>query len=195
MKKLSDIATISPGYSIKSAVTHDPEGTHQVIMGKHLCPGEPYYYEPGHELRVNLGQLDDKYLLTPGDILFVSRGFTNFPAVLKKFPQPAVAPGSFYVIRAKQDVMPDYLAWAMCQEPFQHQLKDIRVGSGTLMVNRRGLVDLTVPVPPIEMQHKIVRLGELMQHERNIRQEIQEETDRLHMAIGRNIINSMTDSK
>lgn len=195
MKKLSEIADVTPGYSIKGAVAHDPDGTHQVIMGKHVSPGEPYYYQPEHELRISLDRLPDKYLLAPGDILFMSRGFSNYPVVLKEFPQPAVAPGSFYVIRAKQDVLADYIAWAMCQDPFQTQLKDIRAGSGTMMVSRIGLDDLSVPLPPLDLQKKIVHLDELMRRERGLRCELLEETERLQMALGRKIILSMKNSK
>lgn len=193
--KLSDIAHIEPGFSAKGAIAHDPDGTHQVIMGKHLSPGEPYYYVPEHELRINQGKLADKHLLESGDILFTSRGTSNFPVVLKKFPQPAIAPSTFYVIRTMQDVLPDYLAWVMCQDPFQTQLNDIRAGSGTLMVARNGLEDLTIPLPPLAIQKKIVRLGELMQRERKLRRDMLEETERLQMALGRKILLSMTDSK
>ena len=193
--KLSEIAHIESGFSAKGAIGHEPDGTHQVIMGKHLNPGEPYHYESEHELRMSPGRLADKYLLAPDDILFTSRGTSNFPVVLKDFPQPAIAPSTFYVIRTKQTVLPDYLAWAMCQDPFQLQLKDIRVGSGTLMVSRTGLDDLTIPLPPLEMQEKIVRLGELMQRERKLRRDLLDETERLQMALGRKILQSITDSQ
>lgn len=193
--KISDIARIEPGFSTKGAVDHDPDGTHQVIMGKHLVPGEPYYYVPEHELRISLGRPVDKYLLEPGDILFMSRGGSNFPVVLKEIPQPAIAPATFCVVRAGQGVDPDYLAWVMCQDPFQEQLRNIRVGSGTLMISKNGLQDLTVPVPPIETQKKIGRLSELMQRERKLRRELREETGRLQMALGRKILLSITDAK
>ena len=193
--KISDIARIEPGFSTKGAISHDPDGTHQVIMGKHLVPGEPYYYVPEHELLISLDRPVDKYLLEPGDILFMSRGGSNYPVVLKEIPQPAIAPSTFCVVRASQGVDPDFLAWVMCQDPFQEQLRNIRVGSGTLMISKNGLENLMVPVPPLEMQKKIARLSELMQRERKLRRELREETGRLQMALGRKILLSITDSK
>lgn len=193
--KISDIARIEPGFSTKGAIVHDPEGTYQVVMGKHLVPGEPYIYISEHELRISLDRPVDKYLLEPGDILFMSRGGSNYPVVLKEIPQPAIAPATFCVIRAKQDVDPDYLAWVMCQDPFQEQLRNIRVGSGTLMISKSGLEKLTVPVPPLEMQKKIARLSELMQRERRLRRELLQEADLLQMALGRKILLSITDAK
>lgn len=193
--KISDVARIEPGFSTKGAVVHDPDGTHQVIMGKHLVPGEPYYYEPEHELRISLDRPVDKYLLEPGDILFMSRGVSSYPVVLKEIPQPAIAPATFCAIRTKQGVDPDYLAWVMCQDPFQEQLRNIRTGSGTLMFSKSGLEYLTVPVPPLETQKKIARFSELMQRERKLRRELRVEAERLQMALGRKILLSITDSK
>ena len=110
---LSQCAEVASGYSTKGAIEHDPDGTHQVIMAKHLVAGEAYRYVADHELRIVPQGKVDRYLLRPGDLLFMSRGANNYTVLLDTFPQPAIAPSTFYVLRPRQGVDPTYLLWCL----------------------------------------------------------------------------------
>ena len=52
MTRIADCAEVLPGYALKARAEHEPEGTHQVILGKHLTEGLSYRYSHEHELRI-----------------------------------------------------------------------------------------------------------------------------------------------
>ena len=156
---LKECAEVLPGFSTKGALVHDPAGTHQVIVAKHITAGKPYRFIEAHELRIRPERTVDKYLLNPGDILFMSRGVGNYSVLLEKFPQPAIAPSTFYLLKPKENIYPAYLSWCLNQRPFQAQLKTIRTGAGTPMIPRKEFVGIRIYLPSLEVQKKIASLG------------------------------------
>jgi len=189
--KITAVASIESGFSPTGVIADEIDGTHQVVMAKHLTAGEPYQYQEEHRLRVTPLRAIDRYLVHPGDILMTSRGAWNYPVVIETIPRPAIAPASLYIIRPVDSMDPNYLVWAMQQEQFQCQLNEIRVGSGRPMILRTGLEELSIPLPCLATQKKIVALAALMRRERQIRKELSDETERLQSAIGRQITNSL----
>lgn len=192
---LIQCAEVAPGYSTKGAVLHHPDGTHQVIMAKHLVVGEPYRYEPDHELRIHPRGNVEKYLLEPGDILFMSRGAVNYAVLLETFPRPAIAPSTFYILRPRQGVDPAYLVWCLGQQSVLNYIGEIRTGAGMPMIPRPEFSATPIPLPPLEIQQRIVRLATLQGREKALRRELLEETDRLHRLVGQSIFNHLTTEK
>ena len=90
---LKECAEVLPGFSTKGALVHNPAGTHQVIIAKHITSGKPYRFIEAHKLCITPGKGIDRYLLNPGYIVFMSRGSGNYSGLLEEFPQPAIARG------------------------------------------------------------------------------------------------------
>jgi len=172
-------ASVQPGYSVKTEVIHEPEGTHQVIIAKHLIENEPYTYHPDHKLRISPTRPTESYLLNPDDILFMSRGMKNIATQLLSFPQPAIAPSTFFVLRPKRNIYPPFLAWIINQEPVQAELSELRTGAGTPMVPRKEFAEIVIPVPPINVQKKIVEMDNLMRKEQSLLQKLSEKRKKL----------------
>jgi len=189
---LSQCATVTPGYSTKGAVVHDLDGTHQVIMAKHLTVGEPYRYFPDHELRVVPHGRIDNYLLRPGDILFMSRGATNYAVLLEAFPQPAIAPSTFYLLRPREGVDPAYLVWCLGQQPVLNCLAEIRTGAGMPMIPRPEFAATPIPLPPLDIQRTIARLAASQAREKTLRRQLLEETETQQRVLGQAIFQHLT---
>ena len=102
--RIKDCADVHPGFSIKTKVVHESKGTHQVIIAKHLTEDAPYNYQHEQELRITPARPTENYLLKPDDILFMSRGARNVATLLLSFPQPAIAPSTFYILRSKKNI-------------------------------------------------------------------------------------------
>ena len=175
---------VQPGFSVKGAVTHEVDGTHQVIMSKHLTPGEPYRYDEEHELRITPARSVENYRLEPGDILFMSRGIGNYAVLLEDIPNDSIASLTFYILRAKQEIDPRYLAWCINQQPFQAQLSGVRTGAGTPMIPRKMFAEMCIPLPPLEEQQKIARLGNLLGQEQRLLRQLQEATQLRQRLLG-----------
>ncbi|MEJ7809742.1 MAG: hypothetical protein WKG32_04915 [Gemmatimonadaceae bacterium] len=175
---VSDIAQVLPGFSTGKTFAHDPAGTHQVVLSRHLTPGLPYLYRPEDEFRIDPGRAARRYELRPGDVLFMSRGTRNVASWIERVPEPAVAPVSFYILRPTERVSPAYLTWYLNQPTAQRELAQIRTGATTPIVQRAAFAELCVSVPDAAAQQRIGELGEMMARERLL-------LDRLADAVGR----------
>ncbi len=196
LTRIADCAEVLPGYALKARAEHEPEGTHQVIMGKHLAQhidqGLLYRYLPEHELRITPRGSLEKYRVREGDVLFVSRGSHNCAAVVESVPDPTVASATFYILRPRNGIDSAYLAWCLNQPPTQARIAQVRTGAGTPIIQRRIFAELTLPVPPLDHQRKLAELAKLMTKERILRQALVQQTDRLHRALGEKLLQQMT---
>ncbi len=193
--QISDCAKVLPGFSFKSMVVHAPDGSHQIIVPKHLKEGEPYRFISDHVLRMTPDRSVEKYLLSPGDILFMSRGTGNYSVLLEDFPQPAIAPSTFHILKAKPDVSPGYLVWCLGQKSVTTRLNEIRTHAGTPMVPREGLGAITIPLPPRDKQELIASMAGLQARERRLKRQLMDETSRLQQVIGQRLWNSFEASR
>ena len=188
---IKSCADVLPGFSLKTSITHDPEGTHQVILARHLPDSGPYEYRRDHELRIVPERSPEKYLVSGGDILFVSRGTYNRAVLLAAVPNPTLATASFYIIKPREMVEPGYMAWCLNQEPLQLKIAEIRTGSGTPLVPRAGFSQIRIPLPPVEEQRRKTEIGELMVKEKALANIILQKIELKHRLLGKKIIDSL----
>lgn len=185
IRRLGDIAEILPGYSTGKALVPDPDGTHQVVLSKHLTPGLPYTYSADDAFRIRPSSAGarispepqwrniSRYELRRGDVLFMSRGTRNVATVIETVPARSVAPVSFFIIRLREpDLLtrnespdPAYLTWYLNAPRAQNEIANIRTGAGTPIVQRSAFSDLKVPLPDVFAQRQIGALGESMVRE------------------------------
>ena len=169
---LGDIAEVLPGFSTGGALVHDPNGTHQVILSRHLTAGAPYIYGSADEMRITPARPTDRYNLRPGDVLIMSRGTRNVASWIEQVPDPSITTVSFYVIRPAGQLEPSYLTWCLNSPTAQRHIADARTGAGTPLVQREAFALLPIPVPTIETQRQIGSLGLLMVQEQQLRQRL-----------------------
>jgi len=193
--RIEDCADVRPGFSAKSAIENDPKGTLQVITAQHIAKGEVYRYNKDHSLLIIPPKFYEKYLVTAGDILFMSRGINNHAALIESVPDPTIAPLSFFIMRPRQNVLSEYLVWYLNQDMMKGKLNEIRSGAGTPMISSREFRDLSIPLPPLATQKKIAGLWRLQMHEKQLLQQLANETDRLNQAIGRALFLNSNHSK
>lgn len=186
---IGEVAEVLPGYALKGRVEPDAAGRYQLIQGKHLTPGEPYRFEPSHEVRITPQGNVERYRVVPGDVLFASRGTANYAVEIQDVPHETIAPATFYILRPRNDFVshchPSYLAWVLEQAPIQAQITQLRTGAATPIVPREDLKAVTLPLPPPEEQARIAHLARLMQLERQLLRHRHAATEHYHQAIGR----------
>jgi len=183
--RIEDCADVRPGFSAKSAIENDPKGTLQVITAQHIAKGEVYSFNKDHSLLIVPPKFYEKYLVMAGDILFMSRGISNHAVLIESVPDPTIAPLSFFIMRPKRNVLPEYLVLYLNQDMMKGKLNEIRSGAGTPMISSKEFRALFIPLPPLVTQKKIAALWRLQMHEKQLLQQLANETDRLNQAIGR----------
>lgn len=193
LRTIGDIAEVLPGFSTGSAVSHDSAGTHQLIQIRHLDAGMPYHYRDRDAFRLNPGRNVDRFLLQRGDVLFMSRGTRNVASWLESIPAATLASTSFYVVRPGAGVDPGYLTWYFNQPGMQRKIAEIRTGAAAPIVQRHGLLDLEIPVPPLKTQQRIGALGMLMTREQQLLLELERRTESLHAQTSQQIARSLGD--
>jgi len=184
-------AEVLPGFSIKTAVVHDPNGTHQIILAKHLPDSGPYRYKKEHEIRINPERPVERYLVSPGDVIFISRGSLNRAVLLESIPDPSLASASFYILKLKKGVAPGYIAWCLNQDFVQVKVAEIRTGAGTPLVPRIDFSNIPIVLPSLGTQRKIAEISSLMAHEKMLANRMRQEIERKHRLLGRKIIRSL----
>lgn len=193
--RIADCADVRPGFSAKSAIENDPQGTLQVITAQHIAKGEVYRYDKDHSLLITPPKFYEKYLVMAGDILFMSRGISNHAVLIESVPDPTIAPLSFFIMKPKKNVLPEYLVWYLNQDMMKGKLNEIRSGAGTPMISSKEFRELSIPLPPLATQKKIAALWRLQMHEKLLLQQLANETDRLNQAIGRSLFSNSNHPK
>lgn len=202
IQRLGDIAEVLAGYSTGKSLVHDPDGTHQVVLSKHLTPGLPYSYRDEDAFRIRpssagtrvssepLWRNISRYELRRGDVLFMSRGTRNVATLIEVIPSHSIAPVSFFIIRFREpDLLsqngspdPAYLTWYLNARKAQNEIATIRTGAGTPIVQRAAFSDLEIPLPAVATQRQIGALGESMVRERILHDALGEALARGHDA-------------
>lgn len=187
--KIGQCVDIVPGYAFKPYARHDPNGSHQVVLGRHMpVLGMRYDYQPAHELRVMPRGKMEKCRVMTGDVLFVSRGIRNQALLVNRVPEKTIASATFYLLRAREGVDGAYFAWFLNQSSMQNRIGRARTGAGTPIVQRKALADIVIPLPSLEEQRKIAKLGAYMLREQRLRWALADHNARLHALIGVHLI-------
>lgn len=193
--RIMDCAEVLPGFSTQGALRDEPSGTHQVVMGKHLTQGEPYTYKEEDRLRIVPDRDISKYILEPGDILYMSRGITTYPVLIESVPEPTAAPSTFFILKPRSNVVPAYLVWCLDQPLTESHLAALRTGAGTPTIPRNGFMEITVPFPDIATQHRIANLWRLQKRECHLRRQLLKESTHFHRLAGQCIFNELISER
>ncbi len=133
-------------------------------------------YGHNYKLRTNLepgitqNEKTSKHILNQGDMLFASKGHNFFAAVYKDEVKPAIASSVFLVLRPKKNIInQDYLAWYLNHPDTQKTLASMSKGSTIPSLSKKTLSELTIPLPNLEIQQKIVEFEELRYKESQIK--------------------------
>ena len=179
--KLRDIAEIQIGYQHRDKghpITTGSTGTHRIIQIKDLNLEEPFKREVigrgGSAPYVwldNLYQVTpagdaERYLVSQGDVLFLSRGQRTYAVSVLQALENTVASYYFYILRPDADhVDPEYLAWFINQPTAQACLERLQRGSHIKIIPKSAFEELEVVLPPLATQRAIVELERLRQRE------------------------------
>lgn len=164
--KLGDLVYIRAGHPFRGAVEAVPEGAVAVVQMKDILPSGGVDWSSA--VRTELVGRKEPDWLRSGDLLFVSRGSRYFAVCVDSPPAPAVCgPHLFHLtVKARELLMPEFLAWVVGQGPVQRQLQQAASGSLQLSVTRQALEALEIPLPPLATQRVITDLAAAAARER-----------------------------
>jgi len=122
----------------------------------------------------------EPYLVSSGDVLFLSKGQRTFAVPILEKLENTVASYYFYILRPDPlQILPEYLAWFINQPKAQAFLERDQRQTQIKMIPKKALSQLEVVVPPMEKQKALIHLERLRQREEYLMGRIVEERKRL----------------
>lgn len=132
-----------------------------------------------------------RYLVGDGDVLVSFRGGAHIGVALAEVPENTVASSNFYILRIRRkDVLPEYLGWYLNQSVAQVFLRTRSRGTNIPLLTKADIAELEVPVPPLAIQERVVRVAGLRHAEQGLLNRLESKRSLLIQAICQNAITS-----
>ena len=167
--RLINIADIRSGHHTRGRIEPREDGSHLLLQARD-ADANYRTYRTDTLIRFKPEMSNADWVLKTGDVLFMARGVRNYSVLLREIPDSTLAAACFFVVRVSiQEVLPGYLCWYLNQPPVDSYLRR-HSGRGVHMpvVKRSVLENIDMPIPPLEIQQKIVELDGLMQEEQGL---------------------------
>lgn len=163
---LGDVVDVRSGHSFRGSIEESAEGNAMAVQMKDV--DSEYGVNWTDVIRTSLVGRKQPDWLKAGDVLFVSKGVRFYAVCIDEPPSPAVCSPHFFHLQVAlhAPLLPAFLAWQINQLPFQRQVQQAAEGSSQLSIRRPVLESLTLSVPSLLDQHRIVALSELARQER-----------------------------
>ena len=168
---LGNITDISSGHLFRARPDYVESGGYPVIQMKDVLPGEPIDW--GKLVRVRLEGVKSECLVRKGDVLLRTKGVSHLATTAGEPLEDTVVASQVAIIRVKEGVLAEFLAWYINQPPAQRYLDSHSVGTNIRHMSIKRLGDLPIEVPDMKTQQLIVNLCRLRRRERGIVEQIQ----------------------
>lgn len=164
--ELLKLASLHGGHPFRGSIEERREGNVLAVQMKDADPDRGINW--AHVTRTTLSGRKAPQRLRANDILFVSKGARFYAICIDEPPATAVCSPHFFLMQVLPGVAlhPAFLAWQINQPPFQRQLQQAAEGSSQLSIRRPVLESLTLSLPSLADQQRIVALAELARRER-----------------------------
>ena len=118
--------------------------------------------------------ISENHILRTGDVLFAAKGTKNFAVAFEDHFPLSVASTSFFVIRLQNEiVLPQYLAWYLNNPYSQQFLKNFAIGTSIASISKSVLDGLEIFIPDLKKQELILKITQLRNTEKKLKQEIE----------------------
>lgn len=161
--RLRDYAQIYTGYTFRGSLKGRTQGNTAIIQtGDATQAG---IAQPEKLARIDVAQLEEHYLLRPGDIIFRARGMSNTCALITEPLERTIciAPLVFIRIAVPHELLPAYLQWFINLPDTQKHIATFAHGASVRMVSVAAMLGMELLVPTPGSQKAIVATSQLQQ--------------------------------
>jgi len=166
--RIQDIARVRTGYTFRKGHS---KVARSGLLGLQIGDiRESRVVQPSQLSSVDWHGKGNPPVLEPGDVVLAAKGDRNFAAIFTD-KESMVLPSSQILILSVRDesrVIPSFLCWVLNFESTQRSLADHHTGSNIPTLSKKVLLDVTIPVPPVEVQQAVLRLQSLLDEERRL---------------------------
>ncbi|HEY3814688.1 MAG TPA: restriction endonuclease subunit S [Caulobacteraceae bacterium] len=166
-RPLVDLAEISAGHPIRSAVDELPRGPTGIVQMRNVDADAGVDWSDVARVELPRARRFDHLAL--GDVIFSTRGTRTYAVAVTETPFPAVCSPHFFVLRVRKAAIdPRFLAWQINQEPAQDYLQREATGSHILNIRREVVERMEIMVPSRARQGAIVAFADAVAREKRV---------------------------
>ncbi|MEM6395377.1 MAG: restriction endonuclease subunit S [Bacteroidota bacterium] len=160
--------------NIRSGIYKKPEpGGHIRLIRASDFHASGHLKAAAHEMNIRPWKSLAKHSLKPGDVLLTAKGESNPAFLFSAADVEAVASSMFLVLRPNNALLEaEYLFWYLNSKECQHILSTKSRGSGIPTLAKKALGEVSIPIPSLDIQKAIVRLGKLQKKEQQLYREL-----------------------
>lgn len=154
---LARVAKVIFGHPFRGRIKDDPDGDVRVVQMKDVDPEKGVDWSG--MVRTGIQGRRKPDWLGPGDVLFLTRGDSNFAICLNDAPVRTVASPHFFLLRVKypSELLPEFLSWQINQAPARRYLDISAEGTLQRSIRKGVLEQLPVTVPDMATQKAAVK--------------------------------------
>jgi len=142
---------------------------------------------------ITLKDKDTKFMLQPNDVILAGKGQRIFAWAYDESFGDVVPSSLFYILRPNSnEVNGYYLASLLNSSRKQYELELIGSGSSITSIAKKELLDLEIPVPSLQEQHRITQVLKLLDDEIMISSEILDKKRALRKGVLNELITNKT---
>lgn len=127
--------------------------------------------------------VNDRYLTSFNDVL-IRLSEPNTALFIDKSLIGLIVPSQFVIVKVtRNDVMPEFLAWAINSYQIKRQLEQYKNGTSLKIINAGELGEILINVLPLEKQEQIIKINHLYQKESELLKQYKENREALYKAV------------
>ncbi len=174
LTSLASVCEILPGYPFRGKVPEAEGSDIRVVQIKDVSVELGIRWD-GCQTTTLTGKKDPGWL-RPGDVLFVAKGNRNFAVSvdhsIEQAAIQAVAAPVFYLLRCHTQLLPEYLAWWLNQEPSQRYFEQNAEGSQVKSIRRSVLAETPLALPALRQQAALAALQQNLRQQQQTLQQL-----------------------
>jgi restriction endonuclease S subunit len=175
--KLHEITDIKTGITFRNRLLDNLEGEVEVIQMKDVDIEGNISENLVH---ISADLVKPKHLLQAGQIILLAKGKYTSACLIKESDKKLVISSAFFSLKVKpgQKLLPEFLQWYLNQPEARSYFKSFASGTSMFTLPMSVLKNLSVPLPDLSMQEKVVRMVHLRNQEKALVLQLEDEKEK-----------------
>ena len=188
VKHLGDIADIYSGYQSRKTIEENSTGNHRLLQLRDFTVDRKTIFIK-NLIKINVARASGDQILQKYDLIFLSKGAKPFAHVISDIPPNTIPANYFFKLNILSDINSEYIAWFLNKEESKLYFSRYSGTTAHMPVIRKDiLMNIKIPIPPINIQNKIVKINNMITQEQNLLNDLAIQRRRLGQALCNNLM-------
>lgn len=132
-------------------------------------------------------------VLEPGEVVLAAKGERNLAAIFTDQSALVIPSSQFLILRVKneREMLSSFLCWILNYESTQKRLTEFHTGTNIPSLSKKALLNVTIPLPPIETQRAVLHLQSLWEEEKQITEALIQNREKMLNGTYQRILNGV----